>query len=200
MQIGQDVGLIGPASLLFHHAHAQGFAANDAVKANLDNGCRCADLGSGGGIPGLVLAEDFPETRWTLIDSRLRSVDHLNDAISAMSFEERVEIAHGRGEEVARDENLREQFAVVTARGFSGPSITAEIGSGFLEVGGYLVVSEPPDGGAARWNDKGLARVGLSEADEWETSDGHYRSFVKTGPLSSDYPRRNGVPKKKPLW
>ncbi len=200
MQIGQDVGLIGPASLLFHHAHAQGFAANEAVAQRLEAGCRCADLGSGGGLPGLVLAEDFPDTAWTLLDARLRSVDHLRDAVSAMMFDDRVAIGHGRGEELARDVELREQFDVVTARGFSGPSITAEIGSGFLAVGGLLVVSEPPDGGADRWDEQGLAKVQLRMGQEWETTDGHYRSFDKIAALDHEYPRRNGVPKKRPLW
>ncbi len=201
MEKAQDVGLIGPASLRFHTEHAQGFADSPCVRELLaSETCLALDLGSGGGLPGLVLATDFPSSTWRLLDARQRSQEHLSLAIEDETFAGRVSVVGGRGEELGRLADLREQQDLVTARGFAKPAVTAEIGSAFLRVGGVLVVSEPPDGGDARWPADGLNLVSLRLEDAWNGAEGHYRAFRKTEPLDSRYPRRVGVPEKRLLF
>ena len=88
------------------------------------------------------------------------------------------------------------------------PAVTAECAAPFLVVGGHLVVSEPPGdddeapGGSPpspRWPAEGLARVGLAPATAW-TEPFHYRSFVLERPCPEEFPRRDGVPAKRPLF
>ena len=55
-----------------------------------------------------------------------------------------AEVVRGRAEELGREDGLREQFDVVTSRSFGIPGLTAECGSAFLSIGGWMVVSEPP--------------------------------------------------------
>lgn len=199
----QDVGLIGPASLRFHHDHAQGFTEAPELKegASADgtpNG-RSIDLGSGGGLPGLVLAGLWPTSHWLLLDARKRSEEHLEDAIAAEGLKDRVEMVTGRAEDLGRDDSLRELFVFATARGFAKPGITAELAASFLCVGGVLVVSEPPED-IDRWPKDGLTMVGLEPGSSWANDVGHYRSFRKVDPLGERYPRRVGIPEKRPLF
>lgn len=201
LERAQDVGLIGPASLRFHRAHALGFLASDELRdLCLSAEVNGLDLGSGGGLPGLVLAQEYPTMSWTLLDSRKRSVSHLQQAVAETGLAARVEVVAGRGEELAQSLTLRERFRVVTARGFGPPAATAEIGSGFVAVGGSMVVSEPPDGGKGRWDASVMATLGLEHAEVWSTEDGHYRRFTKVDSLDGRFPRRTGVPKKRPLF
>ncbi len=185
----------------FHNDHALGFSSSDVVREFFNSaGSRALDIGAGGGLPGLILAAKFDLVKWTFIDSRKRSVDHLREAVAEEGLEDRVEVVSGRAEELARLENLREGFGLVTARGFGPPSVTAEIGAGFVAVGGYLVVSEPPDGGEDRWDAKSLTMLSLEMVEAWSTGEGHYRRFVKVAALDDRYPRRTGTPKKRPLF
>lgn len=204
----QDVGLIGPASLRFHHDHALGFAQDDAVAELLEQQVDddaaadlggAIDLGSGGGLPGLVLATAFPSSTWTLLDARLRSREHLDQAIDELEVEGRVSMALGRAEEYGRKPESRETFKLATARGFAKPAITAEITTSVLAVGGLLVVSEPPED-VDRWPAAQLEELGLEPANTWETKVGHYRSLVKVAPTPERYPRRVGIPEKRPLF
>jgi 16S rRNA (guanine527-N7)-methyltransferase len=106
---------------------------------------------------------------------------------------------------------LRGEFDAVVARSFGPPAVTAECAAPFLVVGGRLVVSEPPGddrddegiGASAptppRWPAKGLARVGLVGEAAW-TEPFHYRSFVLERPCPDEFPRRDGVPAKRPLF
>ena len=196
----QDVGLIGPASLRFHAAHAMGFTESATIHEALTQPtCQAIDLGSGGGLPGLVLAVAYPDSAWALLDARKRSQEHLEDAIASEGVHDRVSVAGGRAEELARQPELREQFTIATARGFAKPGVTAELASGFLAIDGHLVVSEPPEGND-RWPTDHLASLQLEPAQTWTSKEGHYRSFRKVAHLDERYPRRVGIPEKRPLF
>ncbi len=93
------------------------------------------------------------------------------------------------------------------ALGFGQPSVTAECAVPFLKVGGVLLVSEPPstqvragiDEDSIRWPREGCAKLGLIV----ESKTALPYSFIQlrlTEPCPDRYPRRNGVPGKKPLF
>ena len=156
------------------------------------------DLGSGGGAPGLVLAVAAPEARLVLLDAGKRRCRFLLEAVSELGLP--VVVAEDRAESAARDGALREAFDAVVARSFGSPAVTAECAVGFLRPGGRLVVSEPPGGGEAdRWPAAGLDQLGLGPAEPCGTPEA---SFVRLEKLRSDerWPRRVGIPAKRPLW
>lgn len=150
-------------------------------------------------MPGLVLAQAWPAARVTLLDAGHRRTEHLEAAVRDLGLGHRVDVVDGRAEAVARDPGHRARYALVVARGFGPPAVTAECAVGFLRPGGALVVSEPP-GGEDRWPADVLAMLGLRLA---RRSGPHERAFVElvceAGP-PVQWPRRNGVPAKRPLW
>src|SRR5690606_22638322 len=123
------------------------------------------DLGSGGGVPGLVLAHDRPQPHVVLPDAMETRCRVLEWAVDALDLHN-THLKCGRAEERARDPELRGKFGLVVARSFAAPPVLAECAAGFLRVGGRLVVSEPPVDAAARgseerWPEQPLEDLGL---------------------------------------
>lgn len=188
----KTLGLLGPGPVEAHLDHAFHYSRRHASAPN-----HALDMGSGGGVPGLVLALVWPLSRWTLLDARDRSVRFLETATSRLAIADRVSIVHGRAEEAARMSDHRQKYDLVVARGFGPPAVTAECAAGFLEAGGALLVSEPP-AELQRWPPTGLQELGMVR----EKSDENVRIAVlrQTNPCSERFPRRTGVPTKRPLF
>ena len=145
-----------------------------------------------------------------LLDASAKRCAFLAEAIDELGYTGRVTVVRARAEDGGRREDLRGTFDLVVSRGFGPPPVTAECGAPFLQLGGTMVVSEPPaapDGdpssdavaAGARWPDDGLARFGLRAERAW-SDPFHYRSFVLEHPCPEEYPRRDGVPAKHPLF
>jgi len=184
---------LGPGPVERHVAHGR------ALLAGLPERGRVLDLGSGGGLPGLVLATHRPELELTLLEARQRACRFLREAVAELGRDD-VTVIEARAEEAARRSDLRETYDAVVARSFGPPPVTAECAVGFLRPGGQLVVSEPPDdGGPARWPPESLPALGLSPPVRHEEQGG---TFVVLGKVRLDerWPRRVGVPAKRPLW
>ncbi len=194
----QQQGFIGPGDLRPHLEHALGFVAAlgpDSVPG------RVVDLGSGGGLPSLVLAEAWPASRFWLVEANQRRVHFLADAVDRLEWGDRVQARNGRAELFGREAELRGTMDLVTARGFGPPAVTAECAAPFLASGGRLVVSEPPSAeGASRWPAAGLALLGLSRGQVGSGVPAHYAVFEQGDPCSDRYPRRVGIPAKRPLF
>lgn len=188
------LGFLGPGPVDPHVDHARAFA-----RAVPEAPEQAADLGSGGGVPALVLIDTWPESRWWLVESRERRAAFLSEAVTAMGIHERVEVLHGRAEDVGRDDQRRGRCGLVTARSFGPPPVTAECAAALLVPNGLLVVSEPPEARANRWPRGPLAQLGLVPA---RTVDGPPRLQVLRldGDCPPGYPRESGRAKRRPLW
>jgi 16S rRNA (guanine527-N7)-methyltransferase len=209
LERSRSLGFLGPGSVRVHVEHAEGFAAGvPAAPGTL------LDLGSGGGVPGLVLARRWPGCEIVLLDAGERRCEFLRSAVRDLRLDDRVRVVRDRAEEAGRAPELRGHFDVVVARGFGPPAVTAECGAPFLRVGGRLVVSDPPREGdgepgggdglragadATRWPPAGLARLGLVAERAWRRPF-HYQALRQQQPCPDGYPRRNGVPARRPLF
>ena len=172
------------------------------------------DLGSGAGIPGLALAGLWPASRWTLVDAAQRRTVMLERAVERLGWGDRVHVVHARAEDLGRVPGHRERYDLVTARSFGPPAVTAECGGAFVRVGGLLVVTEPPADDRSRWPVEPLAVLGLATAPAVRpagceatepgggTGDADMRVEVlrRIRPLDERFPRRAGVPSKRPLY
>lgn len=118
------------------------------------------DLGSGGGLPGLVIAAQAPAWRVVLIERRAKRADLLRYGVRALGAEDRVEVLAMDTGVAARMAALRGAASVVTARSFAAPLVALSAALPFLASGGVVVISEPPDG-QPRWTGGDLAAVGL---------------------------------------
>ena len=193
MADAQNFGFLGPGAITTHIDRAIDLAAALDVPPQ-----QALDLGSGAGVPGLPLALLWAETRWVLLDGSATRASFLERAVTELQIGERVSVLGSRAEEAARGE-LRGAFDLVVARSFAGPAVTAECGSPFLKVGGLLVVAEPPGGDPGRWDRSGLAELGL-EPGMARTRPTAFQTLVQVSPCPERYPRRVGVPAKRPLF
>jgi len=192
------LGYIGPGDLDNQMVHARGFAtAYAAVEAGQRPG-HVLDLGSGGGLPGLVLAEEWPGARVTLVESSRRRSDFLRRAVDRGRLGDRVTVLEGRAEQLGRDPAWRQRVDLVVARSFGSPAVTAECGAPFLRAGGWLVVSEPP-AEQDRWPAEALAQLGLS-GPVFVRQDFAFCALRQDEPCPERFPRRVGVPAKRPLF
>ena len=119
------------------------------------------DLGSGGGLPGLVVAARCPLLQVTLVERRARRADLLRRAVRALDLEQRVVVLDTDVAVVARQQP--HAFDVVTARSFAAPAITARWASALLRPGGVLIVSEPPQDDTERWPTALLEGLSLTD-------------------------------------
>ena len=190
-------GFLGPQSLDVQILHAEGFALCwEAISATPPDSF--LDLGSGGGLPGLVLLD-----RWrcgaVFLDSMTKRSALLAEVLKWPESPDGV-VVTARAEQTARWPEFDHEFDLVTARSFGPPAVTSECAVRFLRIGGVLVVSEPPDDSeTGRWDSAGLDQLGLR--DLGRTRHGAaFRVLVKERETDPRFPRESGVPKKKPLF
>lgn len=150
----QDRGAIGTTSLDDAVRHAERYVAL------LPHGpARVADLGSGGGLPGLVIAVRRPDLSMVLVERRQARADQLRRAVSALGLDGRVSVHADDVRTLAAAQPRT--FDVVTARSFAAPPVTARWAGHLLVTGGLLLVSEPPQADDRRWPAELLAEAGL---------------------------------------
>ena len=154
----QILGHVGPGEIDNYIEH--GLAHLEA--ANPDNNSRWCDLGSGGGLPGLVVALQRPDLEVTLLDRSLSRTQFLEEAVIDVGLGERVEVVNGDATDLAHDPLHRSRYDGVFSRSFAAPAVTAECAAAFLCPGGILVVSEPPEPVEGRWPAERVQSLGLS--------------------------------------
>jgi 16S rRNA (guanine527-N7)-methyltransferase len=210
LEEARDQDLLGPMALQEQVDHALGFAhALEQLRLDsLSVPGTWLDLGSGGGLPGLVLAQYWPESEAVLLDAAQRRTTFLTEAVHRLGWDGRVRVLRARAEEAALDSELRGGFSVVWARSFGSPPVTAECAAPFLVVGGLLVVSEPPGPtptseiqvqSSDRWPREGLAQLGQEPLAVVRARFG-YQVVRQATPCPGRFPRRSGVAAKRPLY
>ena len=196
----QELGFLGPGDPEAHRSHSLAFAdAYQALEGSEPDAC--CDLGAGGGIPGLVLALRWRTTTIVLLEAAARRCRFLREAVDELGLTGNVSIAEGRAEELARSPGLEGRFGLVTARSFGPPATTAECAARLLARFGTLLVSEPPSSEATshRWPEDGLATLGLGPGISLGL-DPHLVALRREHPCPDRFPRRDGVPRKRPLF
>ena len=172
-----------------HGDHAMGFV--DFLETPITEFAgHVVDIGSGAGLPALVLADALPQTHWTLVERREGRTDLLRRAVQRLGLEGRVEVLTEDVAVAARGQ-LRGTADWVTARSFGPPGDTAECATTFLRSGGRLLVSEPFESDVEqRWPSDGLTRVDLKLQHDWTTDAGRYLCFVRGADELASLPRK----------
>jgi 16S rRNA (guanine527-N7)-methyltransferase len=199
LERARDHGYFGPGPVLAHLAHARGFGAvAERVAGRVP--ARAVDLGSGGGVPGLVLAWDWPTSVWLLVDAGQRRAADLEAAVADLGLTARVAVRTARAEDVAHEPNHRERADLVTARSFAPPAVTAEIATGLVAPGGWVIVSEPPGGDPERWPEAELAGFGFGPAELVVVDARTYAALPKRSAAPETVPRPTRRLVKRPAW
>jgi 16S rRNA (guanine527-N7)-methyltransferase len=175
-----------------------------ALGRRIEPGMRVADLGSGGGFPGLVLAIAAPGASFTLIEATRKKADFLAETAAALGLTN-VTVWPLRSEEAAAGEG-RGLFDLVAARAVAELRVLIELAHPLLKIGGELLAWKGP-GTEAEINaaNNALAKLGagIMSVTPYELP---FRmggrclvSIAKTGPTPAGFPRRPGMAGKKPL-
>jgi 16S rRNA (guanine527-N7)-methyltransferase len=171
----------------------------------LEQGTRVIDIGTGAGFPGLPLKIAVPRIRLTLIESAGKKAEFCRTVVEHLGLRD-VEVVHARAEEAGRDPAHREHYDWSVARAVAELSVLAEYLLPLVKVGGYALAQKGESGPAEAHAAAGSLRL-LGGAVEKiipvelpGISETRYLVVVKkTGCTPDRYPRRPGVPSKKPL-
>lgn len=165
------------------------------------DGCSVIDVGTGAGFPGLVMAAAREDIRMTLLEAQQKRCTFLQVVCDALGLKN-VTIIHDRAETLGKNEAHREQYDRAVARAVAPMNVLCEYLLPFVQVGGMAVCwkgpqveNEKEDGNAAAW------KLGGQEMQLMAMGQGgHVVACVKkTEKTLPQYPRKNGIPTKRPL-
>ncbi len=163
------------------------------------------DVGTGGGMPGIPLKILFPELKLCLADSVQRKTAFLSDVINKMGWDD-VEVLTERAELIGRMNEHRERYDVVIARALAAMPVLVEYLLPLVKIGGRMIAQKGTSAVAeteAAMNGIGLLGGRLDGIEEVQLpgiEERHYFVIVeKISATDEKYPRRVGIPTKRPL-
>ncbi|MBU0494821.1 MAG: 16S rRNA (guanine(527)-N(7))-methyltransferase RsmG [Chloroflexi bacterium] len=164
------------------------------------------DIGTGAGFPGLPLRIVRPDLRLTLVESVHKKADFLRHVAGVLGLDG-VTVLAARAEDVSRDPAHRERYDVALARAVADLRVLVEYALPLLRVGGVFIAQKTaaavPEELAAAGH--ALDVLGGSVSDVIEVTLPGLREpralvvIAKTTPTPAKYPRRAGMPAKRPL-
>lgn len=165
---------------------------------------RALDLGSGGGVPGIVLALARPDVAWTLVDSVHRKADAMRGFVDALGLDN-VTVVAERAEILGRDPDYRERYDVVTARACAALPVLVELALPLVRRGGALVGWKGSlSGDELRAGEAAATLLGGDTPKVRATGlaalgDHRFVMVRKSGPTPERYPRRAGEAARRPI-
>lgn len=163
---------------------------------------RIADLGSGAGLPGVVLAVALPQARVTLVESQARKCAYMASLVAALGLGN-VRVACARAEEWPEGLGAND---LVVARALAAQAVVMEYAAPLLELGGWLVewrgARDAREESASETAAEilGLRRVEARAVRPFpESRDRHLHVFEKVAPTPARFPRRPGQAHRRPL-
>jgi 16S rRNA (guanine527-N7)-methyltransferase len=169
---------------------------------------KVADLGTGSGMPGIPVKITFPDIKLTLIESITKKCKFLENVNTKLGFD--IEILNKRAEEIGQLPSYRQQYDFVLSRAVSKFSPNLEISIPLLKVGGYFIVHKTKT--SAESDEEGLSSVENAMKHlgaklekiipyklPYQELDYCILVFKKYKDTPAQFPRKSGVPEKKPL-
>lgn len=167
-------------------------------------GKEAIDVGSGAGFPGLILAMEEPELKMTLLESDLKKCMFMQKVIDELELINTT-VLRGRAEEVGRDPQYRERFDICTCRAVADLGVVLEYALPLIHEQGSVLLWKGP-----RFEEEVERAGGAMEALGGQVNGKYFYTLGsdreriileigKKGPTSLKYPRRTGIPTKRPL-
>ena len=170
----------------------------------IDRAQRLADIGSGGGFPALVLAIAIPHILVLAIESQSKKCEFIAHAASELRLSN-VTVICARAEDLGRSD-ARESQDIVVSRAVAQLPVVAEYSIPLLRVGGLMVAMKGQISNQERIQASkalGILGAGDIEAFRLDPFEGSFNRWAyvakKIRPTPEGYPRRSGIPAKRPL-
>jgi 16S rRNA (guanine527-N7)-methyltransferase len=166
---------------------------------------QCLDVGAGAGFPGLPVKIVCPELRLTLLEATRKKVEFLVHLVDDLGLKD-VEVIWNRAETLGQDPHYRERYDVVVARAVAELKVLAELTLPFCRIGGRFIAQKGVEAEReVEEAEPALERLGgaLREVREVRLPGQRERRTLvvidKVAPTPTAYPRRPGIPAKRPL-
>ena len=165
---------------------------------------RLLDIGAGAGFPSLPMKILFPELDVTIIDSLNKRINFLHLLAEELGLSG-VHFYHGRAEDFGQEKAFRAQFDIVTARAVARMQVLSELTIPYLKVGGRLLALKASNAPEELEEAKNALNLLFSKVEdnlqyELPNGDPRYITVVeKKKETPNKYPRKAGMPNKRPL-
>ncbi|WP_052569717.1 16S rRNA (guanine(527)-N(7))-methyltransferase RsmG [Endomicrobium proavitum] len=182
--------------------------ASKSAVSNTVKSIKVVDLGSGSGMPGIPVKIALPQLNMTLVESITKKCTFLEDANKRLGFD--IKVLNLRAEEIGQSPNYRQRIDFVLSRAVSKLSPNLEIAIPLLKIGGYFIVHKTKN--SAESLEEGLPSVEnalkqlgakLEKVIPYKLPnqelDYCLLVFKKHKNTPQQYPRKTGIPEKKPL-
>lgn len=163
------------------------------------------DVGSGAGFPGLLFALLFPEKSIFLLEANKKKARFLQNIKEEANLS-RLTVLPDRAENLGREAPYRERFSLVTARAVARLPELLELTLPFCRCGGFFLAYKGPQAQQELAEATTACRIlggrlyaTYSYALPWGKGERTLLVFAKVSPTPAQYPRRPGIPKKRPL-
>ncbi len=183
---------------------------HDIVANQLPFICRpqpwlCLDVGAGAGLPGLPLKIVCPELKLTLLEATRKKVEFLLHVVDDLRLKD-VEVIWDRAETVGQNPHYRERYDIVVARAVAELPVLSEFCLPFCRIGGRLIAQKGPEAESeVAVAGPAIERLGGTVRELKEVAVAGQREtrilvvIDKVAPTPELYPRRPGIPAKRPL-
>lgn len=172
---------------------------------NINNKLKIIDIGTGAGFPGLPLKIMMPDVKFTLLDSLNKRVSFLNEVIYELKLKD-IEALHGRAEDYASDNKYREKYDICVSRAVANLSTLSEYCIPFVKENGFFISYKAGESEEEINNSKNAIKIlggKINKVEEFilpGTDASRVFVFIRKQELTDKkYPRKAGVPAKKPL-
>ena len=194
--------------IIYRHFCDSLYSAKAIAELTDNRNLKIADLGTGSGMPGIPVKITLPEIKITLVESITKKCLFLENANKKLGFD--IEILNKRAEELGQDPKHRQKYDFILSRAVSKFSPNLEISIPLLKIGGYFIVHKTKN--SAESAEEGLpsvenalkhlgAKLERTIPYNLPGQDLDYciLVFKKYKDTPMQFPRKTGIPEKKPL-
>ncbi|GEA14457.1 MAG: rRNA (guanine527-N7)-methyltransferase [Moorella sp. (in: firmicutes)] len=171
----------------------------------IPTGARVIDVGTGAGIPGFILKIYRPDLQLTLLEAQQKKVKFLEKVVNKLELKG-VECLWSRAEEVGQNKNYREKYNLAVARAVAPLNTLAEYCLPLVKVEGFMVAYKGPAGEQELKAAAGAINLlggGATKIWQRKLPGGEEKRLLviikKEKVTPPAYPRRPGLPAKRPL-
>lgn len=180
------------------------FVDSLSINKYLSKNKNVMDVGTGAGFPGIPLKIFNEDIEFILVDSLNKRINFLEEVKQKLNIN-KLELVHSRIEDLAKNLKYREKIDIVVSRAVANLSVLSEYMLPFVRIGGFCICMKGPNIDDELENSKNAIKILGGEIEKVESlvlPGNLERNIIiikKEKETPNSYPRKAGIPSKKPL-